>query len=217
MPNRAPELSWEEPPKSRPSLARAEIVQTALKVADRDGLTAVSIRRIAATLGVRPMTLYSRVASKADLIDLMINEVVTEVLIPEPLPADWREALRAIARQAHSAYARHPWIITASGASQRVAPNTVLHAEQLLSALSPLQLTPKDAWAVAALLNDYTLGHAQRLLSESGVPARSYPDLDPAMFPHLARALHAGDHQRDQESFETGLETVIAGITHQYG
>ena len=105
MPNRAPEdLVWDEPDETAStSLTRSDVVQAALDIADAAGLEAVSIRRVAAALDVRPMALYSHIASKDDLVALMLHEVSGRLIVPEPLPGDWRAALRLIARRAYDA------------------------------------------------------------------------------------------------------------------
>ena len=77
MPNRAPaELDWNaSAPAAGGGLTRAAIVAAAVAIADRDGLPAVSIRRVAGELGIRPMSIYTHVASKDDLVNLMLDEV----------------------------------------------------------------------------------------------------------------------------------------------
>src|SRR6188472_3619062 len=114
MPNRATELVWDEKSASpEGGLNRAAIVRAAIAIADAEGLDAVSIRRVAAVLDARPMSLYTHVASKDDLVDLMVDEAIADVLLPEPLPTDWREAMRAIAAQSYRAFRAHPWALEA--------------------------------------------------------------------------------------------------------
>lgn len=213
MPNRAAALTWEQlEPHSTSGSARERILLAALRIADSDGLEAASIRRVASELSMRPMSIYSYVASKEDLLDLMVNQVVGEVVLEQMPATDWRSAVRAIADRSHTTFLKHPWILQASGPTRRVGPNTLRHAEQLLDALAPLGLTARDAWAAASTVNDYTLGHAQRLLNAAGVPAERYPNLDPAAFPHLSAALGDGAHSRDESTFHSGLSTVLDGI-----
>ncbi len=69
----------------------------AVAVADAEGLDAVSFRRVAAELDARTMTLYSHVASKVELLDLMFDDLAAEVLVAGPLPAGWRPGLAALA------------------------------------------------------------------------------------------------------------------------
>jgi AcrR family transcriptional regulator len=98
-------------------MERAEIVSAAVRIADADGVDAVSMRRLADELGVATMTPYTHVASKDELLDLMRDAVAAEMLLPEPLPEDWRAALRAIADRTRAAYEAHPWCLDSRSAS----------------------------------------------------------------------------------------------------
>src|ERR1700742_3107382 len=89
-----------EPPTCR----RHEIVAAAVRIADAEGVEAVSMRRLADELGVATMTPYTHVESKDELIDLMRDAVAAEMILPEPIPADWRKALRAIAHKTKGAF-----------------------------------------------------------------------------------------------------------------
>src|SRR4051795_8196689 len=101
---------WNRPSDSRPAgLSREAIVAAAVEIADEEGLEAVSIRRIATKLETRPISLYSHIETKEELIDLMMDEVIGEVVLPGELPADWREALRRIAQATRAAARAHPW------------------------------------------------------------------------------------------------------------
>ena len=120
---------WARPPReqrgrARPSepRTREEIVHAALAVADDEGFEAVSMRNVAARLGVGTMTLYSYVSSKEDLLDLMFDEVMSELLLPEPLPEDWRGALTAIAQRTRGVWSRHPWMASSIGERSGLGP-----------------------------------------------------------------------------------------------
>jgi len=218
MPNRASPLTWEERGAAPArGLTREAIVRAAVALADRDGLDAVSIRRVAAELGARPMSLYSHIAAKDDLLDLMIDAVVGEVVLDGEPPGDWREALRQIAQRSHAAFVAHPWMLEASGRRGALGPSALRHAEQLLAAVAPLALGARDAWAVAGLLNDYTLGHALRVAHAAAGSSRGrYPAIDAETFPHLAGALAAGGLDRDEATFAAGLEAVLDGIERRF-
>lgn len=218
MPNRASELMWHRAkPAPGRKLNRDIVVGAAIALADREGLDAVSVRRIAADLGVRPMSLYTHIAAKDDLISLMVDEVVGEIVIHEELPDDWRAALRRIARASHAVLAAHSWMLAVSTRPGSLGPNALRHAEQLIAAVAPLRLTPAGAWVVAGIVNDYTLGHALRVAyPAAGSTQERYSSVDPAVFPHLARALRAIAPERDDTTFETGLDAVLDGIERRF-
>src|SRR4051794_41896312 len=112
MPTRAGGLDWSAPPAASGGLSRDGIVAAALSLADAEGLDAVSIRRVAAALGARPMSLYTHIAAKDDLVDLMADAVVGEVLIDDP-PAAWRGALRVMAGRSWRAFVAPPRLLPA--------------------------------------------------------------------------------------------------------
>lgn len=218
MPNRASERARQRDELRRNGeLERDRIVSAAVRLADREGLEAVSIRRLAGELRVRPMSLYTYIASKDDLLSLMRDAVVAEVIIGEELPPDWRAALRVIATRSRHVFVSHPWILEISGGRPNLGHNALRHAEQLLAAVSSLRLDPSDAWQVLFIVNDYTLGHALRLAhSPGGVPS-GYPSFDPVRFPHLSNAEGGIAAQRDMATFEKGLDALLAGIEARFG
>jgi AcrR family transcriptional regulator len=219
MPNRAPsELVWDAPVPSGNrggGLTREAIVAAAIAVADAEGLDAVSIRRVAGDLGVRPMSLYTHIASKDDLLDLMVNEVIAEAIVPEPLPEDWRAAMREIAVRSHDTFVAHPWTLQAFSQRPRVGPNALRHAEQSGAAVAGLGLDPRTAATLLAVVDDYALGHAMRaIFTPHEAKLRELLDetlrsADPGDFPHLTAS--RGAIPRD-DSFELGLEALLDGL-----
>lgn len=96
-------------PRPRPgTLTRETVVSAAVSLADRQGLERLSMRALAADLGVEAMSLYNHVRNKDDLIDAMVEAVLAEVERPQPGP-DWRAALRARAVSMRAAFLAHPW------------------------------------------------------------------------------------------------------------
>ena len=91
--------AWARPerPGRDPSLTRARIIRAALEIADAEGPEGISMRRIAAKLGVGTMSLYYHVASKEDLLDLMLEAIYGEVGLPAEPSGDWRTDLTMLA------------------------------------------------------------------------------------------------------------------------
>src|SRR5689334_12005507 len=155
MPNRATGLPWDrleaspreavvEPRTPRARLSTQAVVETAIALADVDGLDAVSIRRVAAILDVRPMSLYTHIASKDELFALMANELIGTVIVDGPLPEDWREALSLIAHKTFRMFASHPWLLALLARRPRHGPNAAAQAKQLARAVESLRLAPDD-------------------------------------------------------------------------
>ncbi len=131
----------------------------AVALADREGLDAVSVRRVAAELKTPPMNLYSFFERKDDLIDLMADHVLGEMLVDE-LPTDWREALRTIFHRQLEIGARHIWLMAAIAQRPRLGPNAASHAEQTFTAIAGLGLDRERAVALERTCDVYLLGFA---------------------------------------------------------
>ncbi len=155
---------WFRPePAGRPaSLTREAIVATALELADAEGIDAVSIRRVAGVLGARPMSLYSHIGRKQDLIDLMVNEAIGECLVPGQLPTDWRDALRLISIHVRAGARRHPWMLSVAATRAALSPNALRNFEQSLAALSSLDIDRERKIAILFAVDTYTVGQVVR-------------------------------------------------------
>ena len=188
------------------------ITGAAIQIADAEGLDAVSIRRVAAALGARPMSLYDHFDSKDDLLASMANEVVAGVLIESPLPAGWREALTKIARRLYGTLVGHPWLVFVLPKRRRFGPNDSKQAEQLALALSSVKLEPAEVWTLVGTLNDYVLGHSLRVALapkgidlEEAIPKSDLVDPELAALPDWLRT------RSTLERFESGLTTSSTG------
>jgi AcrR family transcriptional regulator len=225
-------LIWLRPqPGERPGrLTREKISAAALSIADAEGFEVVSMRRIAARLGVSTMSLYYYVRTKADLVALMDDALMGEILVPEgQLPRGWREATSAIARRTRDVFARHPWaMLSMQGAPP--GPNAMRHFEQSLEAVEEAPMSLEGKLAVLQLVDDFVFGHSLRTAeardwfgSDSSL-ARSAEVLGQQLFktgafPRTA-ALFARARSRDaarhrqwltEDRFERALSAVLDG------
>lgn len=233
----APIWARPEPGARRPRHTREQIAAAALRLADEEGIDAVSMRRVAAALGAGTMTLYHYVPTKDDLFALMDDAIMAEVLVPaDELPADWRGALRMIAMRSHAAFDNHPWAIHGMRGT-RPGPNGMRHFEQSLTAVSSLDVTSAERMNVIAIVDDYVFGHVVRELdhrfgrdrdeaeyAEGFASFTAYVEqqLATGEFPQLAAMVEdddlAGTWSRLARSpllarrFEIGLELLLDGI-----
>ena len=218
-------------------LSREAIVAAAIEIADADGLEAVSIRRLATKLKARPMSLYSHIERKGDLIDLMVDEVIGGFILPDGPPVDdWREGLRQIAQHTRETARAHPWMIATSFRRPFIGPNALRHIDQSLGAVSSLPLTPERKRAVLLAVDTYTLGFARWEVkgTKAGGPAcegivdggPTAEDIDAYLaeqaasgkYPHLAEiAKEDLTLGVKAEGFEVGLEWLLAGIAAEIG
>ena len=221
-------------------LSRETIVAAAIEIADTEGLEAVSIRRLATKLQARPMSLYSHIERKGDLIDLMVDEVMGGAILPDGPPVDdWREGLRQIAQRTRETARAHPWLIAIAFRRPFIGPNALRHIDQSLGALSSLPLTPERKRAVLLAVDTYTLGFVRwevKSPKADGTSCAGIPDgrAERRGNRHLPRR-PGGDRQvpasgRTQwlgskdvslgvkaEAFEVGLEWLLAGIEAEVG
>jgi AcrR family transcriptional regulator len=196
------ELIWErpEPDERRAStaLTRAQIVAVTVRLADADGLAAVSIRNVATALGVRPMRLYSHVPGKDDLLELMIDAVYAE--IGRGLPASdgsWREQVRAVAHATRDTVLRHPWAIDLLGGRPHLGPHALALGETTAASVAgaPGRDTPETLRVAVGLFNSYLLGALRREVAElragesSGLSKAQW---QAALGPYLVRQLATG-------------------------
>src|SRR5580658_10097949 len=121
MPNdpEIPPPPWQRAPGrgSRPRrepISQEAIVAAAIGLLDREGLAALSMRRLAEELGTGAASLYWHVGSKDGLLDLVLDQLISEVKIPDPDPPHWQEQLKEVARDQRAATHRHPWVVRVS-------------------------------------------------------------------------------------------------------
>jgi AcrR family transcriptional regulator len=211
----------------KPGLSLERIVAAAIAIADAEGLDAVSMNRVAKQLGTGAMSLYRYVASKEELLALMIDAAIGAV--PKtPATGGWRERLEAWAWSTVRAMREHPWSARAPVAGPPVAPNAVAWFEDALAALRDTGLTAEEKPSVILLLSGYVQNHvtvmadvAQAFLAADPDQAmRGYSDTlrrltDAQRFPALHEVLDAGVFERadpPDDEFRFGLERILDGI-----
>lgn len=204
--------------KKRRPLSQEAIAEAAICLADAEGLEAVSIRRVAAELDARAMSLYDHFASKRDLLASMNDEVVGEMLVSQPLPEDWRQAVAVSARTMFAAYGRHPWAIFVTAEQVDPGPNAIKLAKQMARALATLPLEHGDVWQVQGIVNDYVIGYSFRTVatvSPEGMEA-AIAATDVVEFPELAALPDNLRNRSSIERFELGLQTVLDGVERRF-
>jgi AcrR family transcriptional regulator len=224
--NRHP-LIWERieqrPAGETPAISTDRIVRVARKLADREGLEKISMRRIASELGAGVMSLYHYVPSKNDLMDLLLDAAMGEIALPEQPSGDWRADLRDIAIRTRACMKRHAWLPGLSNSRPALGPNRFAHFEASLAAVARLGLDIKTMHRMVASMYVYVMGFVSVELSEAGALRRAGLGRLPlpymkrllatGAFPNLARLL---DEDKDPPSaddfFEDGLQVVLEGM-----
>lgn len=231
----APAASGGREPE-RDALSLDRIVRAGIEIADRDGLEALSMRRVAAALGAGTMSLYRHVAGKDDLIDLMAEAVLEETAIETPAagPDGWRERLTAYARAMWALYRRHPWLLQILSATRpRLVPGGMAKTEWLLRAVEGLSGDLPTMVRAVVTVTGYVQGMAMFLVNDmdaerrTGIAKQQWWELNrerwralatSGPYPLLAR-IAAEDHEDVglDEEFEFGLERMLDGLALYLG
>ncbi|WP_405878761.1 TetR/AcrR family transcriptional regulator [Streptomyces sp. NBC_01136] len=154
--NAVPEVIWARPERAgrgpRPAFSRADIAAAAVRIADAEGLDAVSMRRVAAELGCGTMSLYNYVPRKEDLYELMVDAVSGEHEIREP-SGDWRADMLRVAHQTRALMHRHPWLPRVLSPVYGFSPNALRYLEYCLVCLDPLDVPYGTKMELIAMIN----------------------------------------------------------------
>jgi len=234
-PRRTIELLWGVPGPPRrgpkPKLAVPDVVRAGVRVADADGLAAVTMRRVAEELGVATMSLYTYLPGRDELLELMLDHAHGE--LPGGLPDGWRAGLTAVAEDLWQLYHRHPWLLELRGGRPTLGPHTFAKYERELAAMDGLDLDDVQLDAIVSLVNGLVAGAVRGSLDAAAARSsgmtdviwwgRSAPVLaeipaaDPAHFPRASRvgsaagAAHGGPSDPEHH-FRFGLERILDGI-----
>ncbi len=222
-----PHQLWFSPPDSQESgrraLTRERVVAEALTVIGTDGADALSMRALAARLGVVPGALYRHVRSKEQLRDLAVDEVLAEVdCHPGPSLA-WTGQVKVLARRLRAVLEDHPGIAALLKTRDPLGPHSLALAEAFLTPLQQAGLPARETALAFSLIYDYTLGFAlsdRTTVNEQRVQDTAtrhqlhafFRSLPADRFPALAAlGEHVWADNRDQR-FTASLDTLISGL-----
>ncbi|PWI16322.1 TetR family transcriptional regulator [Streptomyces sp. Act143] len=225
------ELLWDTAKRPsrgpRPTLTLDRIVAAAVRLADAEGLEAVSMRRLATELGTGTMSLYRYVPGKGELLDLMLDRVQR----PSENPADlgdggWRSALEALGRATLALYRRHPWLLQVNQSRPILGPSALDGMEKILSRIKPMGLTDPELVSAIVMVDGYVVGAARTQLYQQDVERRTgLTDAEfwQAQVPVLEKVMASGRYPllaglsddafgSDFDHFEFGLQRILDGL-----
>jgi AcrR family transcriptional regulator len=192
-------------------MTRAVVVETALRLVDREGLDAVSMRRLAALLGLTPMALYRHVPSKAALLEALVATVFARLEFPDPADVPLGERLRTTVRSLRGLLHAHPWLVTLILRGPVLGEGVYRASEQSLRALRDTGLDPATIAAAFRLLHSFTIGYAGMEVARRAVDPARYAEFVRRRYPtRAAFAAHLGPF--DEAQFERALDLIVAGI-----
>jgi AcrR family transcriptional regulator len=206
----------------RPRLTTDRVLQAAVDLADRDGLGALTMRRLGAELGVEAMSLYKHVANKEAILDGVVDLIVGQIEIPRA-EAGWKQAMRRRAVSAREVLAGHSWAIGLMESRASPGPATMRYLDAILGNLRSAGFSLDDAVHTLWLLDSYVYGH---VIQEAGLsPAGSPPPRTEstasvlvgaalAEYPNLAELAERAsrsDYSVDRE-FGYGLDLILDAL-----
>jgi AcrR family transcriptional regulator len=224
-----PEPPWWTPRKTsapRRSLSREAIVGAALKILRAEGTYGVSMRRVATELGTGAASLYAHVANKEELLELVFDEIVAEIPLPEPDPARWQEQVRQVWIDSHAALARNGDIARVALGRVPLGPNSLRVAEVTMALLRSGGVPDKAAaWAVdvvglyvvanaieGAVYADRQRSEQERQAYWTQV-ADYFAAVPPDRFPTMAALAPMMMVGTGEERFAFGLDLIIRGLS----
>jgi AcrR family transcriptional regulator len=210
-------------PPTRPALSRDRVLRGAVTIADTDGVGGLTIRSLAAALGVKPMSVYHYVANKDEILDGIVDLVFAEIDLPTA-EGDWYTEMRRRAASARQALRRHPWAIGLMESRTAPGPATLRHHDAVIGALRSAGFTVALTAHAYALLDSYIYGFA---LQEASLPFKGPESVDDVAEPILQQ-FPAGEYPHFLEmatehvlkpgydfadEFEFGLTVILDALT----
>jgi AcrR family transcriptional regulator len=229
------EPPWWQPAKApgrrRAPLSRDAIIDAAISILDRDGVDALTIRRLAKELDTGSATLYWHIRNKDELAEQVYDRVMGEIQLPEPDPSRWQEQTKDLARQSYQVRLRHNDLVRLSLGRIPVGPNMLQVMEWNLGLLRSAGIPDRPAAYFGDMLGRFVDASVLEVTMAPGAKgdltdgdrtqfeaiAQYFAALPPHLFPNLlavAGEMFVGD---DDDRFEFGLDLLITGLAARIG
>ena len=204
-------------------LSRDRVLRAAVGLADREGINALSMRKLGQEVGVEAMSLYNHVRNKEELLNGMIDIVFGEIDLPAA-DAEWSAAMRQRAISARQALKRHPWAIGLMESRAQPGPATLRHHDSVLRNLRTAGFSVELAAHAYSVLDSYIYGFT---LNELTLPFDNSPERVAEVAGNIMREMPAGEYPYLTEmavehamkpgydygdEFEFGLDLILEGI-----
>lgn len=204
----------------RQPLTARRVIEAAAAVADRGGLTAVSMRNVGRELGVEAMSLYHHVANKAALLDGLADWVFGQFALP-PSDLGWREAITVRSASVRAVLTTHPWSLNLVDSRTNPGPASLRHYDAVVGCLRRGGFSVTMAARAYSVIDAYVYGFAlteRNLPFDSATGANDFATdvaLPSADYPHLAElvgTLTATSDYSFAAEFELGLDIILDGL-----
>ena len=236
-----PPPPWQRAPerparRRRDPISRDAIVTAAIGLLDREGLAALSMRKLADELAAGAASLYWHVGSKDGLLDLVLDEVIGEGKVPDPDPAHWQDQLKQVARDQRAACLRHPWVVRVSIGRIPMGPNALRYTERILAIVRagglPPHLAVQGYLLLIATVNGFTIDETgvddsadssqgpllrgSQDLQQAANQARDYiASLPAAQFPNMTALADEFAFADPNERFELLIDLFVDGLSRR--
>jgi AcrR family transcriptional regulator len=193
-----------------------------VRLADQDGIESLTMRELGLRLGVEAMSLYNHVTNKDDILDGMVDLVVSEIDLP-PETIGWREAMRRRAISEQAVFARHPWASALIDSRLSSGPARLHYFDWMLGTLRRSGFTREMTARAVSVLGSYIYGFGRQQLNMSrgpdvnpedvaeaflqAIPAGEYPHLRDMVVEYAMKPGHD-----DSADFEFGLDLILDGL-----
>jgi hypothetical protein len=224
-----------EPESGATALTRRALAEVLIRLADAEGLDAVTIERVRAELGDARSDLDHHVHYETDLADLMLDTLYAGISLPADATGDWRADLRGLAWQTWEVLKKHPWLAVLVATRPLFTPHTLAYLNFSFAALEGRGLDRKTIAMVAGQVTNLGIGPMLVLLADEASKKKLFAQAPPAdvdihaviagfirsvadsgRYPALGAFLLEGSpHAGPDESFEFALESLLDGIARR--
>lgn len=209
----------------KPAFSPTQIALAAIRIADKEGLDAVTMQRVAHALGLTTMALYRYFPGKAELVAIMIDSAGEPSPRFEDSSLPWKERLRAWAHSCAAIYRHHPWFLQATTIRRTLmGPNELSWMEAALKMLTESGLSPASAYNAFFAIIGHVRAHAmfQQIKTQTSSPRKFTRDLsrllqsEAGKYPALQAVLDSGAFDaHPAQTFDFGLSCILDGISAQ--
>ncbi len=203
------------------------MLAAAVALVDEAGLEALTMRELGHRLGVEAMSLYNHVANKDDILDGMVDLVVSEIDLPSDT-SDWKEAMRTRATSAQAAFARHPWASGLIDSRQSSGPARLRYFDWMVGTLRRAGFSLEMSARAFSIVDSYIYGFGRQQLNlasggdmapeemaaafRQAIPADEYPYLTEMVVDY---AMTSGNDEH--ADFQFGIGLILDGLERLLG
>jgi AcrR family transcriptional regulator len=207
-------------PEMRTPLSRERVLNAAVALADGGGIAALTMRKLAAELGVEAMSLYHHFSNKDEILDGILDVVAAEIELPDD--GDWKQSTRTRAVSAQDALGRHVWAGALWVSRLNLGPARMRYMDAALATFRKAGFSEDLTHHAYHVVENHVLGYTLQLLSFGvdmdnlddlgdqflrDLPADEYPDLATHVRQHLVEPV-----ETEETEFEFGLRLILDGI-----